>query len=115
MNSSGSLNYKWARPLWEEIEEFISVLKPEVDHESIIKFLSYVESKIKCGKCKIHFRNFPRPEIFSTKNQVENWFRELNKDVKKQKTKANPQNSNYDTHKSNRFTKFKPINKLKRK
>lgn len=106
---------EWAKPLWEEIREYISVLNQKVEHETILKFLSYVESKIKCGKCKNHFRNFPRPEKFSTNLQVENWFRDLNNDIKKQKNKVNPKNSNSNVTRSNRFPKIGRINKLKTK
>lgn len=108
-------NSRWAKLLWEEINEYITVLNQDVEHENIIKFLSYVESRIKCGKCKIHFRNFPRPERFSTRVQVKNWFRDLNLDIKKQKTKTNPQNVKSNVTKSNRFSKFRTINKLKKK
>ena len=105
----------WAKPLWEEIGKFIEMLEDTIEHETIVKFLNYVESRIKCGKCKKHFRNFPRPEKFSTKADVETWFRDLNKDIKKQKMKVNPQKTDSGVTRTNRFSKIKPINKFKQK
>jgi hypothetical protein len=99
------MNNSWSRPLWKEIKHYILSLEEPIEHDSVIDFLNYVESKIKCGKCKKHFKEFPRPN-FTDKESVEKWFQELNSDIKKQKNKVTPTIIKPIVKKSNRFSKI---------
>lgn len=103
------MNNQDSKLLWNEIELFINGLnESENEHEIVINFLTYVKSKIKCGKCRNHFQKFIDKRgcvPFTTREQVEQWFRELKFDIKKQKTKTLPMFSK--TVSTNRFSKIK--------
>lgn len=81
-------DYSWSRLLWEEIQDYIDNLPENVNDKQVNVFLKSIEPKIKCGKCRLHYRTFPKPVKFTTRNDVQNWFSDLRKDIQKQKLKG---------------------------
>lgn len=73
--------------LWLKISNYINDLEDPINSNNVFLFLNIVEKEIPCSKCKLHFKNFKKPEKFNNKKHVKEWFDLLQQDIEKQKRK----------------------------